>query len=167
MSRLCRSCWATLASQGRLAPGLVFLHTPRCCLQWSSSCSGSSPAFWLAMMAQRAVSGKPRTCLGCWLLVGGWAVAPCSPGCSPMALGSPCSVAWHCWCTDAMGDGRKDDGLPVCYSIQACRCLEQRFGERAYLQEKVAGLLNSINASLRALEQIQIYKATSRSSYPE
>lgn len=52
-----------LASLGSLAPGLLFLDTPRCHSQWSSSCSGSSPALWLAAMGQTAVSGKPYSCL--------------------------------------------------------------------------------------------------------
>lgn len=114
-----------LTSLGSLAPGLLFLDTPRCHLQWSSSCSGSSPALWLAAMGQTAVSGKPYSCLAAGR---GMSHSHRFLGRIPMAPGnrvpSQCCLCLQVYRCNGRFSGRKDAGLPVCSSTQACGCQE-------------------------------------------
>lgn len=93
-SRWCPACRTdglavpALASLESLVLRLVFLDTSCCHLWWSSSCSGSSPAFWLAVVWQTVVTCKPCRCPRVPAAGGKVNCSPWPPAHIPMALGS-------------------------------------------------------------------------------
>lgn len=127
-SRWCPACRTdglavpALASLESLVLRLVFLDTSCCHLWWSSSCSGSSPAFWLAVVWQTVVTHKPCRCPSV-PATGGVAPGPRHTSLWLWRATSP-HMAWCCLChqlyrCNTRFFGRRDAGLPVWSSTQA------------------------------------------------